>query len=173
MPEIADANPALGLRSIRLLLRRPELFETACAPYILRRLGQVVRAAADGDHRRRVPGGAQNMDVLGRLRRRGERLPEKLPPLDVVKEPVLLDRCAPLEADFFAIGMPTADRLHLAVDRGDVASLYDPLHPAVLRLVQFATEAALRMRMPDQQLAARPASRLTPLLLGLGLRRSA
>jgi phosphotransferase system enzyme I (PtsI) len=61
----------------------------------------------------------------------------------------------------------------LAVDRGetDVAGLYDPLHPAVLRLVQFATEAALRMRMPVSvcgEMAANP--RLTPLLLGLGLR---
>jgi phosphoenolpyruvate-protein kinase (PTS system EI component) len=52
-----------------------------------------------------------------------------------------------------------------------VAELYDPLHPAVLRLVQFATEAALRMRMPVSvcgEMAANP--RLTPLLLGLGLR---
>ena len=61
----------------------------------------------------------------------------------------------------------------LAVDRADsdVAHLYDPLHPAVLRLVQFATEAALRMRMPVSvcgEMAANP--RLTKLLLGLGLR---
>ena len=43
------------------------------------------------------------------------------------------------------------------------------MHPAVLRLVQFATEAALRMRMPVSicgELAAAP--KLTPLLLGLG-----
>jgi phosphotransferase system enzyme I (PtsI) len=61
----------------------------------------------------------------------------------------------------------------LAVDRGetDVAELYDPLHPAVLRLVQFATEAALRMRMPVSvcgEMAANP--RLTKLLVGFGLR---
>ena len=59
------------------------------------------------------------------------------------------------------------------VDRAeaDVAELYDPLHPAVLRLVQFATEAALRMRMPVSvcgEMASDP--RLTPLLVGLGLR---
>jgi phosphotransferase system enzyme I (PtsI) len=59
------------------------------------------------------------------------------------------------------------------VDRADseVADLYDPLHPAVLRLVQFATEAALRLRMPVSvcgEMAANP--RLTTLLLGLGLR---
>ena len=61
----------------------------------------------------------------------------------------------------------------LAVDRGDseVSGLYDPLHPAVLRLVQFATEAALRLRMPVSvcgEMASNP--RLTPLLVGLGLR---
>ena len=78
-----------------------------------------------------------------------------------------------LEADFFAIGTNDLTAYTLAVDRGetDVAELYDPLHPAVLRLVQFATEAALRMRMPVSvcgEMAANP--RLTPLLLGLGLR---
>jgi phosphoenolpyruvate-protein kinase (PTS system EI component) len=78
-----------------------------------------------------------------------------------------------LESDFFAIGTNDLTAYTLAVDRGgtDVAELYDPLHPAVLRLVQFATEAALRMRKPVSvcgEMAANP--RLTPLLLGLGLR---
>jgi phosphotransferase system enzyme I (PtsI) len=78
-----------------------------------------------------------------------------------------------LEADFFAIGTNDLAMYTLAVDRGaaDVAALYDPLHPAVLRLIQFATEAALRMRMPVSvcgEMAANP--RLIPLLLGLGLR---
>ncbi len=78
-----------------------------------------------------------------------------------------------LEADFFAIGTNDLTAYTLAVDRADteVADLYDPMHPAVLRLVQFATEAALRMRMPVSvcgEMAANP--RLTPLLLGLGLR---
>ena len=53
----------------------------------------------------------------------------------------------------------------------DVADLYDPMHPAVLRLIQFTTEAALRMRMPVSicgELAAAP--RMTPLLLGMGVR---
>jgi phosphotransferase system enzyme I (PtsI) len=78
-----------------------------------------------------------------------------------------------LEADFFSIGTNDLTAYTLAVDRSesDVADLYDPIHPAVLRLVQFATEAALRVRMPVSicgELAASP--RLTPLLLGLGVR---
>jgi phosphotransferase system enzyme I (PtsI) len=61
----------------------------------------------------------------------------------------------------------------LAVSRSEseVADLYDPLHPAVLRLVQLAIEAALRVHMPVSvcgEIAANP--RLVPLLLGLGLR---
>jgi phosphotransferase system enzyme I (PtsI) len=78
-----------------------------------------------------------------------------------------------LEADFFSIGTNDLTAYTLAVDRSesDVAELYDSMHPAVLRLVQFATEAALRMRMPVSicgELAAAP--KMTPLLLGLGVR---
>jgi len=78
-----------------------------------------------------------------------------------------------LEADFFAIGTNDLTAYTLAVDRGesDVAEIYDPLHPAVLRLIQFATEAALRVRMPVSicgEMASDP--KITPLLLGLGLR---
>jgi phosphotransferase system enzyme I (PtsI) len=61
----------------------------------------------------------------------------------------------------------------LAIDRADdsVAHLYNPLHPAVLRLIQFAAEAALRARIPVSlcgEMAGDP--RYTALLLGLGIR---
>jgi phosphotransferase system enzyme I (PtsI) len=76
-------------------------------------------------------------------------------------------------ADFFAIGTNDLTQYTLAIDRTDeaVADLYDPLHPAVLRLVQFATEAALRARIPVSvcgEIAGNP--RFTALLLGLGIR---
>ncbi len=114
--------------------------------------------------------------VARRLRRRGERIPERLPPLGIMIETpgaALSADALALEADFFAIGTNDLTAYTLAVDRAEteVAELYDPLHPAVLRLVQFSTEAALRMRMPVSvcgEMAANP--RLTPLLLGLGLR---
>jgi phosphotransferase system enzyme I (PtsI) len=178
VPEVADPNPALGLRGIRLLLRRPELFET--------QLAAILRAATAGPTRVLLPmvttvgevRAARDVfdRVVRRLRRRGERLPDRLPPLGIMIETpgaALSADALALEADFFAIGTNDLAMYTLAVDRSesDVAQLYDPLHPAVLRLVQFATEAALRMRMPVSvcgEMAANP--RLTPLLLGLGLR---
>ena len=178
VPDFADANPALGLRGIRLLLRHPELLET--------QLAAILRAATAGPVRVMLPMVTTVAEVrtareiyervARRLRRRGERVPEKLPPLGIMIETpgaALSADALALEADFFAIGTNDLTAYTLAVDRAEteVAELYDPLHPAVLRLVQFATEAALRMRMPVSvcgEMAANP--RLTPLLLGLGLR---
>jgi phosphotransferase system enzyme I (PtsI) len=178
VPEVADANPALGLRGIRLLLRQPELFET--------QLAAILRASTAGPLRVMLPMVTTVAEVRAarevyervarRLRRRGERLAERLPPLGIMIETpgaALASDALALEADFFAIGTNDLTAYTLAVDRAatEVAELYDPLHPAVLRLVQFATEAALRMRMPVSvcgEMAANP--KLTPLLLGLGLR---
>ena len=178
VPDVADTNPALGLRGIRLLLRRPELFET--------QLAAILRAASAGPVRVLLPMVTNVAEVRAaretyervarRLRRRGERLPEKLPPLGIMIETpgaALSADALALEAEFFAIGTNDLTAYTLAVDRGesDLAALYDPLHPAVLRLVQFATEAALRLRKPVSvcgEMAGNP--RLIPLLLGLGLR---
>ncbi len=178
VPEVTDENPALGLRGIRLLLRQTELFET--------QLAAILRAAHAGPTRVLLPMVTNVAEVreardiyervARRLRRRGERLPETLPPLGIMIETpgaALSADALALEADFFAIGTNDLSMYTLAVDRGDadVAHLYDPLHPAVLRLVQFATEAALRMRMPVSvcgEMGGNP--KLMPLLLGLGLR---
>ncbi|MGA3401712.1 MAG: phosphoenolpyruvate--protein phosphotransferase [Acetobacteraceae bacterium] len=178
VPEIADTNPALGLRGIRMLLRQTDLLETQFAA--------ILRAGVAGPVRVLLPmvttvgevrAAREIYERVGRrLRRRGERIPDKLPPLGIMIETpgaALSADALALEADFFAIGTNDLTAYTLAVDRGeaDVAALYDPIHPAVLRLVQFATEAALRMRMPVSvcgEMAGSP--RLTPLLLGLGLR---
>ena len=178
VPEVADHNPALGLRGIRLLLREHALLEI--------QLAAILRAAQHGPVRVLLPMVTTVAEVRSardiydrvarRLRRRGEKLRDPLPPLGVMIETpgaALSADALALEADFFAIGTNDLTMYTLAVDRAesDVAHLYDPLHPAVLRLVQFATEAALRMRMPVSvcgEMAANP--RLTPLLLGLGVR---
>ena len=178
VPEVADHNPALGLRGIRLLLRETELFET--------QLAAILRAACLGPVRVLLPmvttvgevrAARECFDrVARRLRRRGERLPEVMPPLGVMIETpgaALSADALAMVSDFFAIGTNDLSMYTLAVDRSEseVAALYDPMHPAVLRLVQFATEAALRMKIPVSvcgEMAANP--RLTKLLVGLGLR---
>jgi phosphotransferase system enzyme I (PtsI) len=178
VPDTLDHNPALGMRGLRMLLRQPDLFET--------QLAAILRASRAGPVRVLLPMVTNVAEVRAareiydrvakRLRRRGEKFPEKLPDLGIMIETpgaALAADALALEADFFAIGTNDLCMYTLAVDRAatEVAALYDPLHPAVLRLIQFATEAALRMRMPVSvcgELAGNP--RLTPLLLGLGLR---
>lgn len=177
-PVHAGPNPALGLRGLRLLLKRPELLEVQFAAILrvaekgqVRILLPLVTTPAEVKQAREI-----YERVARRVRRRGVHLPERLPELGVMIETpgaALAADAIALEADFFAIGTNDLAMYTLAVDRGeaDVAHLYDPLHPAVLRLMQFATEAALRLRMPVSvcgEMAGNP--RLVPLLLGLGIR---
>jgi phosphotransferase system enzyme I (PtsI) len=180
-PSHISSNPALGLRGIRMLLKRPELLEAQFAAIL-----RVAAHAPEGAVRVMLPMVTVPEEVKAareiyervakRVRRRGEKLPEKLPELGAMIETpgaALAADAIALEADFFAIGTNDLAMYTLAVDRGDaeVAHLYDPLHPAVLRLMQFATEAALRLRMPVSvcgEMAGNP--RLVPLLLGLGIR---
>jgi phosphotransferase system enzyme I (PtsI) len=189
-PFHAGPNPALGLRGIRMLLKKPELLEAQFAA-ILRVAGTAAsqvtgQGAPAGQIRILLPMVTVPEEVrqareiyerVGRrLRRKGVALPDKMPLLGAMIETpgaALAADAIALEADFFAIGTNDLAMYTLAVDRAEteVAHLYDPLHPAVLRLVQFATEAALRLRMPVSvcgEMAGNP--RLVPLLLGLGIR---
>jgi phosphotransferase system enzyme I (PtsI) len=113
--------------------------------------------------------------VVRRLKRRGTRLPPQLPPLGVMIEipgAALAADALAAAADFFSIGTNDLIQYTLAIDRGDeaVADLYNPLHPAVLRLIQFSVQAALRAKKPVclcGEMAGDP--RYTALLLGLGI----
>ncbi|HVO01362.1 MAG TPA: phosphoenolpyruvate--protein phosphotransferase [Candidatus Cybelea sp.] len=174
---VETANPALGLRAIRLSLRDRELLDA--------QLAAILRAGTHGPVRILLPmissvsevkqTRAALEQVVRRLKRRGVAVPEPLPPLGVMIEvpgaALAADALAQC-ADFFAIGSNDLTMYTLAIDRGEeqVAHLYDPLHPAVLRLIQFATEAAMRGRIPISvcgEIAADP--KFVPLLLGLGI----
>ncbi|MEC8164628.1 MAG: putative PEP-binding protein, partial [Pseudomonadota bacterium] len=113
--------------------------------------------------------------VQRRLKRRGVET-GNLPPIDIMIEvpgaALAADALAGI-SDFFAVGTNDLIMYTLAIDRADeqVAHLYDPLHPAVLRLIQFSAQAALRARIPISvcgEMAGDP--RYTALLLGLGVR---
>ena len=178
VPELVDANPALGLRGIRLLLRQTGLFET--------QLAAVLRAADAGPVRVLLPmvttvaevRSARDIyhRVAARLREAGHPVPAVLPPLGIMVETpgaALSASALAAEVEFFAIGTNDLCMYALAVDRGEteVAELYDPLHPAVLRLIQLTIEGAAAQRIPVSvcgEMAANPD--MTPLLLGLGLR---
>ena len=113
--------------------------------------------------------------TAARLTRAGVDIADPLPPLGAMVETpaaaLSADRLV-ADSDFLSLGTNDLTMYTLAVDRGDdhVADLYDPLHPAVLRLIQFTKEAGARAGIPVNlcgEIAGDP--RFSALLLGLGL----
>lgn len=173
-----SATSPLGIRGIRLSLARSELLDT--------QMRAILRASSCGPVRVLLPMVTSVAEVRAardilaraarRLHRRGADIPTALPPLGTMIEvpgAALTADALAFVSDFFAIGSNDLTMYTLAIDRADerVAHLYNPLHPAVLRMIQFAVAAALRARIPIcacGEIAGDP--RFTPLLLGLGLR---
>ncbi len=173
-----SVNPALGLRAIRLSLKVRPLLDT--------QLAAMLRASAHGKLRILLPminssseikRVHEAMDkVVKRLARKRVAMSDPLPELGIMIETPGAALAADTLAkgcDYFSIGTNDLTMYTLAADRGDeqVAHLYDPLHPAVLRLIRAAAQAANSAGIPVNlcgEMAGNP--RFTALLLGLGLR---
>ncbi len=171
-----ESNPFLGWRGIRVCLDTPHLFKT--------QLRALLRAAVDGNLRILLPM-ICDLDEVRQVRAllaetRAELRAERLPCSDdcqlgvMVEVPsaALMTEELAAEVDFLSLGTNDLTQYTLAVDRGtaSVAKRYEPLHPAVLRLIRMVADGGRRAGKPVSicgEMAGDPLA--TALLLGLGV----
>ena len=174
--DAAHLNPALGLRAIRWSLADPSMFLT--------QLRAILRAAAHGKVNLLIPMLTHASEIRQTLHL-VDQARQELDRKGMVHGPVQLGAMIEIPAadlslrlflrhfDFLSIGTNDLIQYTLAIDRADesVAHLYDPLHPAVLRLVAD-TIAAGRAQGKSVSVCGEMAGdvSMTKLLLGLGLR---
>lgn len=172
-----QSNPALGLRAIRLCLRDPGIFRP--------QLRAILRASAHGNVRLMIPMVSNIHEIEHVMQLIGEikaslalsNIPfnNQLPIGCMVEVPAAAI-CADIFAgrlDFLSIGTNDLIQYTIAIDRinDEVNYLYDPLHPAVLRLIDSVLQAGKKANIPASMCGEMAGDkRNTRLLLGLGLR---
>ncbi len=175
---LVSANPALGLRAIRLCLAEPQLF--------LLQLRAILRASHYGHVQLMLPMLSSVEELKQALRlvaqAKQQLRDQGVPFNEAIKVGGMIEVPAAALAihalirhlDFVSIGTNDLIQYTLAIDRSDdsVAHLYDPLHPAVLYLIAHTIKAADKAGVPVSVCGEVAGdTSLTRLLLGLGLRR--
>ena len=170
-------NPALGLRGLRRSLKDTELFKL--------QLRAILRASVNGPVRIMFPMITSHEELMTaltildqakrELKEEDKEFDNDIPVGVMIEVPaaaLVAGRLAK-QLDFLSIGTNDLIQYTLAIDRIDesVNYLYDPLHPAVLRLIHLTLQAGKQAKIPVSmcgEMAGDP--RYTRLLLGMGLR---
>lgn len=171
-----EPNPALGIRGVRLSMRRPALFAT--------QMRAILRASAYGPIRILVPMVTNPLEIQATrkliqicardLRTEGHEVADQFDLGAMIEVPAAAIALPNLihHVDFVAIGTNDLVQYTLAADRNNdaLSELYDPLHPAILQLLATTVRCGEKHAKPVS-LCGEMASdvRYTPLLIALGL----
>jgi phosphotransferase system enzyme I (PtsI) len=171
-----EDNPVLGLRGLRLCMKHRDMFET--------QLRGILRASAHGNIKIMFPlvssvqevrqAKALLKEIKGDLVLNGIRFNPDVEVGIMIEVPAaaMMADVLATEVDFFAIGTNDLIQYSLAIDRGNenVSYLYEPLHPALLRLLKFVIDSGKAAGIPVSvcgEMAAHPLFAIA--LVGLGL----